>query len=476
MKFSKRIQNLFSGENRKVDRTLLAVFLLINLITLINSVIHNPEMGYDAEEHLLYITILPTRLPLYSESKEFFSPPLPYLAPSLLHHFCSRIFGDENIVEYRNLDCRKVAGKFSQFINVVLSLGSMLLILSIADVLRPNNRTFKLAAISLLGLLTVYYRTLAQVRGEPYVLFFMLLAIYLIAKILTNTKELTWKNGVLLGFILGLLVLSRQWGFLIFPAIFGLVVLVYRSDKSLGIQFAKMLALSTAVAALVGGWFYVHLYSEYGSFTAFNQTPTQFSLANEPASFYRNTGLADFLIFKDPVRPTFDNQFIPIFYSDTWGDYWGFLVFVRDLSYLGVLGLGNEDQIAPYLGRVNFVSIVPSLALLGGAFVGAASVAKALIHKKKPDRATLLFGFLFLIVLVSFIGYLSFVISFPVRQGDTIKSTYMLHLFVILLFLAADFIDRIETHFPGFLKIYGALLALVFLHNLPAMISRYSYP
>ena len=39
----------------KTDRLLLGLFLLINLLVLVNVFLHPPEIGYDADDHLDYV-------------------------------------------------------------------------------------------------------------------------------------------------------------------------------------------------------------------------------------------------------------------------------------------------------------------------------------------------------------------------------------------------------------------------------------
>ena len=469
----KNISGAFQGHEKRVDLRLVIIFMIINLLVMLNAVIHNPEMGYDAEGHLDYMTTLPAKLPTFGESTEFFSPPLPYFLPSLAYQGCYQIYADENIVDARNFDCRKLAGKVAQGINVFLSLGTTYLFLLIADRLRPGKANFKPIGLGLFGLLTVYYKTFAQVRGEPYVAFFCLLAVFfLMASI--QERRLDWKNAVRFGLILGFLILSRQWGFLVFPAILVWVGLTWLHDRPLGLRLGRFMGLSFAISLLVGGWFYLYLYSNYGSFTAFNQERQSFSFSNKPLSFYRSTGLADQQLFKDPLRPRFDNQFLPSFYSDLWGDYWGFFVYIRDNSYLGLVGLGNRSEMASYLGKVNLAAVIPSLVLLGGALMGIGSLAKAIFQPKRADYGVLFDSLLLLIILFSFAGFLYFVITVPnAVQGDTVKATYMIQVFVLLPLLGAEFMDRIAMRSPQLQPLIAISLMLIFIHNLPAMISRY---
>jgi hypothetical protein len=84
MKLASSFRDLFL-HNGKIDIILLAIFLVINLLVLTNSILQNPEMGYDAEDHLAYIQVLPFRLPNDQDTREFFSPPLPYFLPSFVN-------------------------------------------------------------------------------------------------------------------------------------------------------------------------------------------------------------------------------------------------------------------------------------------------------------------------------------------------------------------------------------------------------
>ncbi|MBN2502561.1 MAG: hypothetical protein JXB38_17405 [Anaerolineales bacterium] len=457
----------------KTDKLLLSIFILINLLVLVNALLHPPEIGYDANDHLEYVRTLPFQLPDKEENREFFSPPLPYFVPSLVDEACVAIFGEEDFAG-PDISCRRVSGKFAQFVNLLLSVGLTFLLLHIAELLHPGDRILKLTTLALLAVLSVYYKTFAQVRGEPYVAFFTILAIFLVLKILTADDAANWKAGIPLGIALGCALLSRQWSILIFPALFSLGLLIFFKDKASGIAFGKIILTGLLVAFVVSSWFYFSLYFRYGSFTAFNRPQTEFAFSNMPRTFYRNTGLGELQLFKTPRRPFFDNQFIPTFYSDTWGDYWGYWILVRRTPYRNWVCPNNIQEITPYLGRANFVSLIPTLILAGGFLLGSLNIFGVIIEKRKSNTIQLFHAFLILIVLFSFAGYLYFVISYPfMTNGDTIKGTYMLHMFIALVMLGAAFLRWVTERIPKSTYIYFIILALVFLHNLPVFITRY---
>ena len=472
MEISSRLQAPFLRRG-KVDKLLLSLFLAINLLVLTNSVLHNPEIGYDGTEHLKYIQALPYRLPTEADTREFFSAPLPYFLPSLVNEACHRLSGASEVAGTID-DCLRAAGKFAQIINFILSLGVTFLFIQIGEVVRPGNRFLKISSLALLGVMTVYYKTFSQVRGEPYLLFFCVWAIYLVAQIISARERVSWRSGVLPGIALGAMLLSRQWGFMLIPALAGLWALVWVLEANNRWQFTKALIACAVTAFLLCGWFYFSLTIRYGTFLAFNRSPMAFSFSNQPTSFYRNTGLKGFLLFKSPIRGTFNNQFIPIFYSDIWGDYWGHFVFIQDRSYLGELGYGNREQIAPFLGRVNAVSLYPSLIFLAGMVLSGFSLVRYFRGNALEKSRSLFYKFLFMFMMLSFLLFFYFLIVYPIPdQGDTIKAAYLLHALVVLPLLGAEFLEKVRVRYPRVYLIGLALLGLVFMHNLPAMITRY---
>ena len=441
------------------------LFLAIILIVAVNSIVHDPIVGYDADAHLDYLAVVSDHLPSEIESGEFFSPPLPYYMPGLVYQACIAY-----TVTAPRL-CKNFGGHFAKGINFLLAIGIILLLVKIANLIKPKNKYFVISTLVFLGGLTVFYKTFAQVRGEPYVAFFTLLVAFLALQMYKDRSKFNWKYASWLGVSLGLLVLSRQWGFFLYPAVFLLLLVGRRESMPFSKRFATTI-LTFSLAAIIGGWFYFYLYLEFGSFTAFNVDAQAFSFVNQPLSFYRNTGFRDFLLFKSPIRKTFDNQFFPVFYSEMWGDYWGFFTFIREKSTLYSI-YANREQITPYLGRVNFVSLFPSVFLLGGFVLGARRFFQA-SRRKMYAIDIIAFAFFFVAIMVSLLGYAWFLIKYPViPKGATIKATYMIQIFVLLPFLAAELLELIRARSLKLYYLSLALLGCVFLHNLPAMISRY---
>ena len=155
---------------RKLDLPLLGLFVLINLIVLINALVHNPKIGYDAVHHLTYLQVLFDRLPAQQDTPEFFSPPLPYILPAVFDKACEIVRNDQPHIPLRNdsyaiFSCRTTDGKFAQYLNVLLSIATLYFVLLICNTTRPGNRFYKISTLALIAVLTVYYKTFSQVRG-----------------------------------------------------------------------------------------------------------------------------------------------------------------------------------------------------------------------------------------------------------------------------------------------------------------------
>lgn len=459
---------LFRGPTGRIDWRLAAVFLIVNGLVLYNAVLHDPTIQYDSAGHLAYIrAVAALHLPSPTESSEFFSAPLPYLLPAL--------------AEASGL-APWWAAKLGQLVNVILSLGLTAGLVALARAMRPSSPDLPLLALMSLGVLPVYYKTMSFVRGEPYVAALTVLGMAVTVRALVSQGRRP-ADFVFPGLVWGLLALARQWGILAAAAmLLGVLMaaLAARDRRKAAIGLASLL-----IALLVGGWFYLWLLTSQGSAIAFNrQHAPSWSLANEPPDFYAGSGNGR--LFADPVRPAFPNQLIPIFYAETWGDYWGFFSidgkdprtgayitgpqFQDEILRVPVRIETNRYTLNAALGRVALLGLVPTaLALIG--LLAALLRLPAFFRRAGPfTPADLLPMLSALIVLISLAGYFWFLVRFPnPGKGDTIKAPYMLHIFAPLALLAADFVKRFRIPSAVWLLAWAALM----LHNIPAITTHY---
>jgi hypothetical protein len=465
----------FQTENG-LNKTLLAIFGGLNLIVLVNALIHVPYVGYDALEHIEYIKILSEfRFPTLAETGEFFSPPLPYVGPALL--LATKLFNLQLVL------------KLAQFGNFVLSLGLTFFLLKICDLIKPGFGSFKIATLIFVGISPVYYRSFAFIRGEPQIAFLAVLIMYLGLKIFYMEKARI-SSIVILGILLGLSANARQWGFFLFPAVGLFVVILGWKRRKLWV-YASRFGLAVMISFLVGSWFYFHLKLDYGTFSAFNRKPGEtFSLTNQPREFYTGKGWG--LLFKTPFREVFLNQLLPTLYADYWGDYWAYFnAYGRNLDTDEFVGgrlllhhlkkekpdwmETNLPSVIPYLGKVNLVSLIPSILIVGGILVNFYYFV-VFMKEKRPGVDIAGFSFSGFLLLISAVGYLWFLVQYPKpTKGDTIKATYMLQTIPFIALAAGNFLDQINQKsrlvFGGILF----LLGIVFIHNFPVLISNYVY-
>jgi hypothetical protein len=196
-----------------------------------------------------------------------------------------------------------------------------------------------------------------------------------------------------------------------------------------------------------------------------------FSIFNQPMSFYFGTGLKNLVLFKTPVQPAFDRSYLPVFYSDTWGDYWCYFTCVINVTAPGMAL--NRQQITPFLAKVNIVSIYPTLLLLAGFGAGGISFLR-LFKRRKQDNRQLFESFLFIMAACSWAGYMVFLISYP-GNPLTNKATYMIQVFMILPVLAGILLEKVSDQHPILYRCLIIALVLAFIHNLPAFFTHFHW-
>lgn len=465
-----------TDQTNKLDTLSKIIIIAILLIALANAYLHDPTVGYDADDYAAYILSLAQgELPERGVNDEFFTPPLPFVMPALV----------ESVFHPPHFTLLKVA----QFLNVLVALGSVLAIARISNRFTNGNDTSRNLALLFISILPVFYKTHAFVRAEPYLVLFILLYVEQLIRVSkTNIKLASFAIGS--GVLFGAVMLSRQWGILIVPGIlvYGLILLIQQPDRR-G-KLIGALVLSGLIAFLLSSWFYFSLFSRYGSMTAFNrESEGEFTLRNKPASFY--LGIGNGYLFTDPVRDSFDRQLLPILYSETWGDYWEyFLVYGKDIQTgdpvqggLLHLALQKEDwqtsitsnryAINRYLGRVNLVSVLPTAIAVASVIWGLAIMLRAWLAAPKEPAAphiTLLVA----MILSTLIGYLWFVIQYPTSDGDTIKATYVIQIFPFVAVLVGLFGHQMTSRWRRADWVIAGVFLLTFVHNAGALITRTS--
>ena len=453
----------------KVDKfnfyiSLVVIFLII-FILVFNYVNYDPKYGYDSEAHYEYVEgffalLIPnlSDQPSNEITREFFNPPLPYFLPATFSLACRNIIDVEDKAKY----CQTYYGKIIQITNSLLYLLTLFFYLLTFKFI-TNGKILNLNVLLPISFLSVNYKTFSMLRGEPYIIFINSILIFLLSNYIYKNFNLRKRDYLIFGLYLGLIGLSRQWAFLLFPA-YG-YFLVYQKNLQIKKRVFKFLLYVFSIAFVLCSWFYFKLYFEFGSFTAFNMDPSYFSFTNQPIDFYVLGGDQIRYLFTKPIRPYLGNNLFGILYSDLWGDYWGYFVFTSKYLDIG----RNQLLIGDYLARVNIVSLIPTIFILIGFFKANKIFTELNIIKFIP-----LLNFIKLSAIFSIIGYLWFLIKYPeVPQSGTIKATYMIqffHLMTLPLIFYLDFLnkEKIKTYL-----FVICLLLIVFAHNFSSYLSHF---
>jgi len=447
---------------RRVNPWLIAVFVSINGLILANALLHHFEVGFDVPMHLRYAMILAVRhrLPVPAETFEFFSPPLAYLLPALF---------------FKLVPSAELTGKLGQLVNFGYGLGLSLVVLKLAELIRPGQARMKMLSLGLLATMAVLYKTYAMTsRGEPLLAFLVALSIYWAARCLVAGGRTPKRDWIWLGVFLGLAVEARQWGFFVFPAL-GLAVAPSLLSRG-RLAAAERLALALAVSFTVGGFFYFHLLHEYGRATAFNQPRApEFALSNQPESFY--LGVCRKHIFRDPVANYCSNQSLPILLSETFGDYWGEFLFIkahRHLDYDWAGAAAAQANPPLYLGRANAFGLAFVSVFLAGLLLGLVRLPAQLKSlARSPSARSAALAVIFLTAVFTLLGYSWFLIQYPSDRGNTIKATYMFQFFPLAALLGAEALMTLAQRARWLQRLSLGLLAIAALHNLPTLLTRY---
>ena len=447
-------------KNIKLDFSVL-IFIAISFSTffiLIYNILHfNPILGYDAEAHFRYVDYIARylpreiKLPSQSETREFFNPPLGYFFPSIAQVFCRNLINSNNLLN----DCRPIYGKATQIFQSIMYLITILINLYTLKLFNKSKSFFNVSYLILVSLLAVNYRTISMVRGEPYILLFLSLFLLIIYKAENNDYFLRFKFVFLSGMIIGCIALSRQWGFLLFIPL--IILLFFKKSKR---QYLIFWSLSSIIGFLLSGWFYAGLYRKYGSFTAFNMESKVFSFTNQELSFYFPSLDQLIYLFSKPIRPYLDNQFLSILYSDLWGDYWGYFTFTSRFLDIG----RGQLSIGDYLARVNLISIITSIIIIIFCY-----------FSYKKYKSIFLVKYINLALITSFVGYLLFTIAYPNSTGDTIKSTYIIQAFHLMVFLASIYFNDLKKTNKKVFNLTLIIFVVIYFHNFQTYLSHFPF-
>jgi hypothetical protein len=444
----------------RIHAPLLAAFVALNTIVAINAVIHNSQVGYDAHHHLAYVRALADgHLPSPEESLEFYSAPLPYALPAPVAAIGVTRVG--------------ILNKVAQLANIGASLVLTWCVVSLCRRIRPPDPALAMWALLLLGTLPVFYRTMAFIRGEPLC---AALAMAACLSLVSHEADAPPRDYAVTGALFGMALLAKQWAVLVVAA--GVAWLLWRTIV-VAAGWRPLIARLTVIGVLAmvtGGWFYGYLAALYGTPFAFTQDPPPVAI-NRPAAFY---AVDLWRVAANPVRSADSDTaqtFGPVFYADTWGDYWCYflvswdnvgMAVISPASHMNALPMADTSSVLePYLHTLMLAGVLPTLIMLAGAWSGLRAVVS---RQRDPGHAALVMCTL--AAAFSIGGYLALLTWFPDLD---VKASYMLQFFPFAAILGSVCLSRLREWSPRASMLVRAGLIAVLIHNLPAMFSQYSF-
>jgi len=438
--------------NRLITGILLVFFAVLFVH---NAWLYSPWGGYDKDLHMAYAKILTFehRIPVYEETPESYNPPLFYWLSGQLA---------KNTSPWFNHDFLESLKSWQILMALLVPLAGWFWL----DTFRrfnPENKFYSWFFIAWLLSLPVLNKMIPMYNLEVPQFISASFLIWFFLKFVLPKPSLT--KMVWLGIFSGGVLSLRLMSFTLLLAM-GLTMIIAAYVKNTGFKtMIKHNLVFTVIALLIGGQYYF-FYRDNGAFGDKMEDLKHIPLwQRQPKTFYTDTFFRTMM--RVPVRPNFPNRFIPIFYSDFWGDYWNY--FPQQRFGLTINQLRKDRQlITPErinrLAWQNRVNIIPTIIILLGFFRALVFAVKRLYRRRPLPQKQLAEIFLTLFFTVTFAAFFYMNHKFAnLYKGDTIKASYLLYAIPVLIYFAVDWLGQLEKRRLIFYPLMTAILiAMVF--------------
>ena len=139
-------QTLVIVNKNKYKYLIFILFSLVFIVLTFNLINYDHELGYDAAAHKWYVEVLPFALPTDQDTYEFFSPPLPYIFPSLIDSVCDKLVE----LNFLSLDCTFLYGK-CKLLQAILFIFILFFYINISEQIFDNNNEFLISFTYFVG-------------------------------------------------------------------------------------------------------------------------------------------------------------------------------------------------------------------------------------------------------------------------------------------------------------------------------------
>ena len=248
----------------KINLTASAVRWLILgawLVMAVNNFWKLPlEMGMDAKGHLQYINYLfeTGRIPLATEGWQMFQSPFYYVLAAAIYQFFLSLFSADTVIRIL---------KLLSFLCGIIQVEICYRTLRNAY---PGKESLQVVGTLLGGLLPMNLYISQSLGNEPLVGCLTALIILLACQVCSGVRGATRETAILMGFILGLALLTKVSAILVVPPLFFFVSaeILKRSDSPGGgiRSVARFVIIALGVTLIVAGWYYLRNRIEMGKF------------------------------------------------------------------------------------------------------------------------------------------------------------------------------------------------------------------
>jgi hypothetical protein len=381
-----------SSVDRVITRSLIAV---LAAIAVWNALSYPPMGGFDAAEHIAYAREIADSGTLPTGGASYTPPGFYVLAAGAIE-----------LGQALGLDQPE---RVAQLLNAALGVGTALLLLVLTRLLFPGRPVARWAALAFFVCCPLVLRTLAMFHPQPLALFLSTLALTVTARMIVQRRFGLW-DWATLAVTLGALQVVRSVGLWTVGVILLTLVAVAAADPGQRRVIRNGLAVFGTAAFLLALPWYIHLQATTGNAVLGRNSTLEPLSRRWPAAFYVSPGLPD--VISEPHRGALPRRFLPILYTDTWGDYFGIWSWNPP-----------RPELTARTNRRLVVQSIVGLPLTGFALAGWIALLGLAVARFREAPARLL---VVLLPAVSLAGALYYAVQHPSTDGDTVKAMFLL--------------------------------------------------
>ncbi|MFH1610677.1 MAG: glycosyltransferase family 39 protein [Patescibacteria group bacterium] len=432
--------NLVFKKNNLYKVFLFSFFIFLVLFRLHNASEFNPYWGYDGGGHLEYIQKIyeENKLPSMEENYLAWHEPGFYYFYAQSGHVLDYFAGDK---EY---DFYEFIVKMWQIFSAMSSVLMIYLVYKIAQQFTSNKNVW-LAAVFSSGFLSVITETTNYLTNELLLAFLVILLFYYFIRF--SKKGWNLKRVIYISILSGIALLTKLSA-LIF--IFSIIIwFIYRSIYTRKFKWLGYVILLIFVSVLIYSPWAIYKQKNIGSLFSINIYEDNLSESRELNSdfFYRLNPQ----VFTNPFWMTSSNSFWAVIFADTFSDYYSISnnldksISLPDNQRLWV-DSGNFVTHMKY--RLSVVLLYFSIFFILIFFAGVIGLIWQLIKKKLKPSINL---FVLIYIIGSFLALMYNVFSFPFLERGTLKASFVLSVWPILMLIGwswlANILDKFKLNF-----------------------------